>query len=413
MEQQEQKHILLTNIWLSSYTGSELNCLCLASALRKMGYNIEVTTFSLDKPIIDDFKSENFSVAVLPNENLSRTHYDLIWAHHSIVLDYILFKLNISADKIIFSSLSPFEPYEVIPPYVNNLTLCLANSEETKERLLLEGANPQLVSVFPNYVDDSWVLYKARESYPEYPHKIAIVSNHVAKELSEAAYLLKDSCVVDIFGLGHTFVKITPDILSVYDLVITIGKTVQFSMSISQPVFVYDIHGGPGYLNKDNLDRAAHFNFSGRGFSKMTADELIDEIFDKYKNNLQFLNILKQYVFKNCILETNIKKLLQQLETLPTLCCNNLREQYGYMFRSNAALLRLFLTNKDQNHLIYKLQEQINSLNQLVSEQHEQILSFNQHISWLGYKFFFRLKRFVKRIIKRIFLKNNNNPPTY
>ena len=124
----KNKHILLTNLYLEKYQGSEINCMSLARALVAMGADVEIATFLYDQPIQADFESFGLKVRNVLKSDLDRKHYDLIWAHHSIVLDHLLFDKGITADRVVFSSLSPFEPMEAPPAYINELTMMIANS---------------------------------------------------------------------------------------------------------------------------------------------------------------------------------------------------------------------------------------------------------------------------------------------
>lgn len=337
------KYVLITNIRLSNYAGSELNCLSLAKALRDMGYIVEVATLQFSSPMKDEFEKEEIPVRIITEEPLSRTHYDLIWAHHAITIDYLLFTKSITADRLILSSLSPFEPYEALPSYANVCSLCLANSAETKDALIAEGVKSDHILVFPNYVDAQWLSALPKDILPQQPKKIAIVSNHLADELLVARNkLIEQGCTVDIYGSGFKTVMIQPEVLLPYDLVITIGKTVQFAMSLKIPVYCYDIYGGPGYLSQDNLDLAAYKNFSGRGFNKKSPDEITEEILFEYDNGKNMCDVLFEYIKQNAILEQNIRQVLTIVDKTATLNCAEDFRNYTVIRRHNFALVRLF-----------------------------------------------------------------------
>ncbi|MBQ3010934.1 MAG: hypothetical protein IJD81_07050 [Oscillospiraceae bacterium] len=342
----QEKHVLITNLWISNYAGSELNCLNLATALSDMGYSVEVAVLEAGAPILNDFIAANIPVKQILTDELSHTHYDLIWAHHSIVIDYLLFKKKISADRLILSGLSPFHPFEVLPAYANDASLCLANSEETKAQLVKEGVAAENILVFPNYVDATWLHCSKRRLPKLRPERIAIVSNHVPEELYHAAQQLRaKGCTVDIYGLHHTFVKITPEILNTYDLIVTIGKTVQFSFALQIPVYCYDIHGGPGYIAKEDLQTAAYYNFSGRGFSKKTADQITQEILTKYAMQHKNLSQYRDYILQTSILERNIKNVLSLVESAH-INCDEIRRKHYRTERSNGALLEMYAYRK-------------------------------------------------------------------
>lgn len=72
-----------------------------------------------------------------------------------------------------------------------------------------------------------------------------------------------------------------------YDSVISIGKTVQYCLASHISVFCYDHFGEPGYISRNNYDKARHHNFSGRGFSRHTKARLYKMIIDVDAANKQ------------------------------------------------------------------------------------------------------------------------------
>ena len=117
-------------------------------------------------------------------------------------------------------------------------------SQECKESISNLTDN---IYVFKNSVSDAFFSLTKKETYSL--KNIAIISNHVPEEL----YALKEQLNeynVQIIGAGNTPTLITPTILSNYDLIITIGRTVQQCFAAKVPVYVYDHFGGPDTLPK-------------------------------------------------------------------------------------------------------------------------------------------------------------------
>lgn len=83
---------------------------------------------------------------------------------------------------------------------------------------------------------------------------------------------------MDIIGEQGVVREVTPDLISQYDCVFTIGKTVQYCMISSTPVYVYDRFGGFGYLDAENFEKCAYANFSGRGGITKSSEEIASEI---------------------------------------------------------------------------------------------------------------------------------------
>lgn len=383
------KTVLLTNIWLTDFGGSELNCLSLAKSFKELGWDVEVATLRYGDPLRREFEAENIPVKVVPGESLRLEHYDLIWGHHYCVLDQLMLGTQLTADRVILSSLSPFEPYEALPLYAKDCSLCLANSQETRDELVREGASAENIRVFPNYADASWLNAPAKLRYPNRPEKVAVVSNHVPPELLDVRRRLEEAGVqVDIFGVGYRFEKITPEILGDYDAVITIGKTVQFAMAMGIPVYCYDIWGGPGYLNRDNLDLAAYYNFSGRAFQKKNQEELAREILGQYQAALPDQPLMREYVNTHGNLERNLQRVLELVEGMdaPPVDCDGIRARYRGLERHSRALGRLFAMNEENMRQVRRLQTELEASRkrerQLRQEKEETAAQYETSLSW-------------------------------
>lgn len=103
--------------------------------------------------------------------------------------------------------------------------------------------------------------------------KVCVISNHVPPELQEL--YRNEEIVFDFYGTTFkNIVRITPEILERYDVVISIGKTVQYALGMSIPVFEYDRFGGPGYLTPEMFPAESASNFSGRACPK---SELVEK----------------------------------------------------------------------------------------------------------------------------------------
>lgn len=177
------KNILLTNIWLKNYAGSEINCLELSKEFINNGANVEVATFLFEDPMKNEYHKEGITVTNVLDNPPKQKHYDIIWAHHYEVLDKLLFVDGITADKIITSSLGCFEPYEAPPLYANMLTKCLAVSEETRKHLQKMGI--ENVETFPNFFSNEWNIQGDTREQRNKIQQIAIVTNHLCPEIKE------------------------------------------------------------------------------------------------------------------------------------------------------------------------------------------------------------------------------------
>lgn len=253
--------VLLCNHFLRDFTGSEVACLDLARSFAKAGHQVEVACFEQGEPMAGLLECDG--LAVRGFDELAGQHFDLIWAHHFTTLDHCLLDLAITAQTVVFSSLSPYEPLESPPLCLEQVGLFLANSPETRATLLEMGLPQDRVRLFANPVALEFFLHQPGP-LPASP-RLALVSNHVPPELKAALPLLTGRGIeVELFGREGRRELITAALLAGFDGIISIGRTVQYGLAMGLPVFCYDHFAGPGWLTPENIERAARHNFSGR-----------------------------------------------------------------------------------------------------------------------------------------------------
>lgn len=321
-----QKKILITNFEMRQFTGSEINAATIAKRFKELGYKVYMLAMYFGEPLYNQVK-DNFDeiIDITKNEfDFENIEFDLVWVHHAFLLNWLIFDNKIKAKKIIVSSLSGAVLFEYIPKYANDLSLVLANSQETKEQLLKEGIEE--VHLLENY---SFKSYFEQENTIKKLKNIAIVSNHIPDEVMEAKKMLEEKEYnVEIYGLAGKKELITDEILKKYDAIISIGKTVQYAMSLQIPIYVYDIHGGEGYLTLENLEKNRARNFSGRGFNKKSAEEIYNEIINSFENVLKITPEIKKYAYDNFCFENNIDKILEIVEQKEDVNLEKIKEEY-------------------------------------------------------------------------------------
>ncbi|MBQ8473058.1 MAG: hypothetical protein IJ501_06105 [Bacilli bacterium] len=343
------KKILLTNFNMVNYSGSELDTLEIAKYFLEKGYLVDIFTLKKGNPLINLINKD--IKVITPNEiNLLSKSYDLIWAHHYPLLDYILFALKIKSNYIFYISLSAFDPYESIPIYHNSLSLIGAITNEVKNKLIEEGVDEENIFLFPNYATKEYFDYQEKPSSEI--KRICIVSNHVPLELQELKGLgKKEGIEVDIFGLQFVEKLIDMNILASYDIIISIGKTIYSSLAMGKPSYVYDLFGGYGYITKENIEKAFNYNFSGRGFGKkLTAQEILNDLKENYINSLKDLKYLKEYARTNFNFSNNMQEILKIIET------NKINEQELLKY-DKILNRRSILFIREINNLYSKIQE--------------------------------------------------------
>ena len=300
------KRILLSNHYLCNYAGSELLTLEKARYFKDKGCEVYVAFFEISERLKKDFDFIGVEWVDLNRSNtIGCKVFDLFWGHHFTTFNRILIEYGLEPKKVVFSSLSPYEALECPPVYFSDLSGLTANSRETAEELKKLGVNEEDIFLFENSVQDFFFeeneIKKNRKL-----KKIAVISNHIPRELIGAVDFLKNDYDVDLVGVQYTHILVTKEILSSYDLVITIGRTVQQCFALGVPVYCYDRFGGPGYLNENNFLKAADFNFSGRCTSiKLSDYDLAKSVVSGYEQallNLEYLMVVAQERFTYSVL---------------------------------------------------------------------------------------------------------------
>ena len=293
------KKVLILNSFIKKYTGSEITTFELAKTFRELGFEVSVAAFDLDQPFICEF--EKLAIRLVNICNLKNNEfYDIIWAHHFITLEYCLLDKEIRANKVVFSSLSPYTPLESPPFVLDKVSVFLANSLETKEKLISMGIAEENIRLFPNPVPSYFFNIKKCFEKCEKVRKIAIISNHLPQELLELTQIgFNHDIEIDIIGVGFKETLITPEIRLNYDAVSSIGKTVQYCLSLGIPVYCYDMFGGSGWVNSNNINHLGEYNFSGRdSYKKKSALEILAEI-KEYNISNSELDVLIEYSKNN------------------------------------------------------------------------------------------------------------------
>lgn len=271
-------HALITQSTLERIGGSEVQAYELAAFLSEQGVDVTIYTWFANSPMLDILLQAGVNVIQRGTEEEMHLHlndFDLIWVQHETLPESIIVDLlsgQVSDTTLIFSHMSPFEEIRIEFPYIYDFEnrfsdLSVFNSPSTLEAQRSSfPANFARYAIYPNPAPTEFALSTANSH--DAITSILVVSNHRPPELDEAIIRLRASGItVDLLQdvQGNTASQITnEEILSRYDVIISIGKTVQYCLTMGKPAFIYDQFGGPGYLNDRNFDIIAFHNFSGR-----------------------------------------------------------------------------------------------------------------------------------------------------
>lgn len=314
----KNKHILITQLRLFDFAGSETVTLELAEEFSRRGSRVSIATTGFGEPIVQEFeKIKNVSLYGIDDLKLREVcdeyPVDIAWVHHQQIPEFLL--RNPRDTRFIFHHMSPYANIEAplfwsIEDKIADAILC--NSKETVNEYVekkLLSMSDERVRVLNNPAPVGFYSKKNTESKL---NSILVVSNHVPDEVYDALKTLRnDGIEVEIFGAhDNVYRRILPVDINKYDVIVSIGKTVQYSLLGRKPVYCYDRFGGPGYLGDDNFTKAEELNFSGRGFEKKTANMIASELIDGFTVANKFANSYPDDTMDRFNLEMRIDEVL-------------------------------------------------------------------------------------------------------
>lgn len=293
--------VLITQGLLHRLAGSEVIVIELCEHFSRLGRRVAVVVRSYDAdfvgahlrlPGVEVFSSRDQDL----DEHLSRYSFSLAWVHHNVVPRTVLEAHEGLA--VVFAHLSPYMVAEtaMVPGLERGLASAVVfNSPETMQAHralgLYDGFPGDRLHVFPNPAPDDFSRLDGASADHDCL-RLLLVSNHIPDEVAAALELLEGS--VDVVRVGRqgergaTERRVDADLLQGCDAVLSIGKTVQYALTSGRGVFCYDVHGGPGWLGPDNVDRAAGLNFSGRGFGRLEAEQIAEQILAGWRDGVRF-----------------------------------------------------------------------------------------------------------------------------
>lgn len=284
--------LVLTNHF-REFAGSEIVALEVALWFAARGDVVTLAANVASAPILTHAAGVHVTTDIA---GLNLSAFDLIWCQHDMLALAPLSAWEAAATDdaiphVAYVSLSPYEPYEHLNGSMARALSAdvYANSPETAAAIA--AANHGLIQhehvrVFFNAAPKAfWNTPHAAASTPHL-RSILLVSNHPPAELDACASLLEQRDVeVRRIGLGREFSLLTPAHLQACDAVVTIGKTVVYAIAQRKPVFIYDNHGGGGWLTRDNFQINRDHNFSGRpARRRLSAEQLATEIIAGHVN---------------------------------------------------------------------------------------------------------------------------------
>jgi glycosyltransferase involved in cell wall biosynthesis len=318
---QKIKRVLITNIWFNVFSGSEMVCLELYSHLESIGIAVDIVA----NTISDDMKNycEENNINLYSSTNFTPTEdYDLVWVHHNYLPINLLGEQidKLSRARFIFHHMSPFEPLEAayFPEIESALaSSILSNSSETLEAISNLGIEKQRIEVFGNPAPST---FREGARLRKNLQNILFVTNHPPQEILELIeVLVNEGFAVKHLGMGSrlaTNQKISKSDIDWADAIITIGKSVQYAILNKLPVYIYDIHGGEGWLDSsEKLELSARTNFTGRpNCRKLNSGEIYSEFLSGFEKAAAAVYNVNEMITSKFDLTHKMTDVLRKLE---------------------------------------------------------------------------------------------------
>lgn len=308
------KNILITLWYADGLHGGVKYSAELGNFFHSIGYNVYLCAVKT-KDDTKKFLAQNHITVFDIHDDLPDVNFDIVWAHHWPIFPYLIRK-GLRYKKLINSCISSVLFLERPIMLDNNIDMYLCLTQSMKETLATQyNITDNKIHVLPNTAPDEFFIQKPQNKNIT---NIAIVSNHVPQELLDAVKIFEHNKIaVTIYG-GKNPVNITPDVLARHDVIISIGKTVQYCLAMGKPVYNYDYFGDSGYITPENIDIEEKQIFSGRSFcTKKTAQQIVDEIINQYTYVVSLQNDLRKIADTRYKLSVQINRILNKLDQTP------------------------------------------------------------------------------------------------
>jgi hypothetical protein len=307
-------NILLGTHHLEGRAGSELFTAELASAFQARGHAVSVFTF-FKGPVAEEIQARGIPVFDPDDQGtISRLAPDIVQTNHIPCAHYLR---HVIPDGVRAHAILGVFPHLETPPLDGEAySIGLVVSEEVLDRVNRTSFGKQVeIEILRNWFNDKMVVPAVRRNHPQ-TVRVAVVSNHIAPELTAALAELQAAGRVDVdyFGVQRKSVVVDGDLLTKYDLIVSIGRTVLLAAACGVPCVMADIYGSDGLLTADNLDLVRTVNFSGRlKRHPITATHLHEELSKLHSYDREQL---RRRVTSEHSLNCCAERLLSRYETL-------------------------------------------------------------------------------------------------
>lgn len=270
--------ILITNIWLCNYGGTECYVRDLSLTLKSKGIEVEIYSPKLGR-IAQDIRSAGINIvnSVSALKNIP----DLIHGHHCVTMDTINKFTDVPVIYFCHGIAGAEEPL-----IHTNIKKYVVVSEYVKEYVgaITQFENKEIRVVY-NWVDTD--RFKQKEIINIKPETALIFSNSIPQEKVKIIISACASKNIAIHGIGghvNNNIQYPERLLKNYDIVFAVGKSAIESMACGCSVILCDSGGLGEIITPDNFDYCRTYNFGLKNLTNEITTDLLVERIGKYNS---------------------------------------------------------------------------------------------------------------------------------
>jgi len=268
-------NILITNIWLENYGGTECYVRDLAIRLKENGFNVEVYSPKIGE-IAQEIAIHGINVSDNP-DNLKNIP-DLIHGHHTTTLKVIDKFPNVPV--VFFSHGIDIHGQPLIH---KNIIKYIAVSHYIKEIILEPTIPRKKIEVIYNWVDTN--RFEQKDIISTNIQKALIFSNTFCNEDKLTVYEVCNNNNISIESVGWTsgYVNKEPEkILQKYDLVFAKGKCALEALACGCAVILCDMERLGDLITTENLEYTRKYNFGIKTLTHKIDEHILNQLIKKY-----------------------------------------------------------------------------------------------------------------------------------
>jgi hypothetical protein len=300
-------NILITNVFISEYTGTETYVKELAIELMNRGHSVEVFTLFMGK-LAQELIEKGINVA--SNLKELKLTPDIIHAHHNITTLKVLKVFKFTPVIYFIHDRTTIFDY---PFRHKNILKYVAVDYNCKERYYIENDfKEDEIEVVFNWANTD--RFRLKELINPQPKRALVFSNYLNE--NNIYPDIRAACVelgieLDIIGSSSGNPCLKPEeILQKYDLVFAKAKAAIEAMATGASVIVCDYRGLGGMVTILNMEHFRKFNFGMKLMTNApTKDHLIAEI--KKYNSSEIIKV-SEYIIK----ESDFLSVVTRLEII-------------------------------------------------------------------------------------------------